>query len=599
MKNLQNRAIFVCVFLVTILSVYSARLIQIQVVDHETYAARANAKHIVKKPVYAQRGRIVDINHEILADNVAVKTVYADASHILVSDKDEDGRDLARVKKISEIVARHLNEPIEEIERKILTRRLYSVLKHGVDEIAAHALQSELRENGLRGIYFNEDFRRVYPNGNMLCHVLGWLDHEKKGLTGIEKSMEGFLRQRDGYRFTERDRTGKEIVVYRGYERPAHEGYTVQTTVNLGLQAIVEEELQEACEKLKPEGATIIMMNPHTGGIMAMASWPMFDNNDANNAPSEVTKNHAVLAMLEPGSTFKIVAMGAALEEGLVTDQTRIFCEGGRFAYGGKILKDHHPYGSLSVHEIMVKSSNIGVAKLALQMGEQRFHDYVRRFGFGDRTGIDLPGEIPGRVNPPGGADKLAITRVPMGQAIGVTPIQLCTAMSVIANGGNLMMPQVIANIIANDGRVVTQYQPVLVRRVISQESALKVTAALKDVVGKKGTAPLAIVPGFAVAGKTGTAQKAGPKGGYMSGKYIVSFCGFMPADNPAFVVYVLIDDAKPGSTPNYGGTIAAPIFANVARRAARILDLQPDPALLDPTDEGLKQAVNTTPLRD
>ena len=602
MKPIQKRAILVCILLVTVLSVYSARLIQIQVVDHEMYAARANAKHIVKKPVYAQRGRIIDINHEILATNTAVKTVYADASHILLTETgkiDDADRKKNRVAKISEIVGRHLGIPIEEIEKKILTERRYIVLKHGVDELVAHALQGELRENQLRGIYFNEDFRRIYPNGDMLCHVLGWLDHEKNGLAGIEKSMDEFLRQRDGYRFTERDRTGREIVVYRGYERPAQEGLTVQTTVNLALQAVVEEELKAACEKFKPEGATIIMMNPHTGAIMAMASWPVFDNNDANNAPSEVTRNHAVLDMLEPGSTFKIVAVGAAIEEGLVTDETKIFCEGGRFFYGGRILRDHHPYGSLSVHEILVKSSNIGVAKLALQMGEQRFHDYVRRFGFGDRTGIDLPGEIPGRVNAPGGADKLAITRIPMGQAIGVTPIQLCTSMSVIANGGNLMMPQVVASIIASDGRIVSKYKPVLVRNVISRETALKVTAALKDVVGKKGTAPLAMVPGFAVAGKTGTAQKAGARGGYMAEKYIVSFCGFLPADDPAFVIYVLIDDAKPGAIPNYGGTIAAPIFANVARKAARILDLKPDPALLDPMEEGLKQASNTKPIRD
>ncbi|HEX8373051.1 MAG TPA: penicillin-binding protein 2 [Chthoniobacterales bacterium] len=600
MKSCQTRALIVCIGFVAIFSGYSARLIYLQVNQHDDYAALAHAKHIVKKPVYAQRGRIVDANHEVLADNTSVQTVYADASHILNSNPSKSEKSQARAAEIAALVAEHLDLSVEEVTAKIQTNRRFIVLKKEVDQLAAHALQSELNKRGLRGIYFIEDFKRVYPNGDMLCHVLGYLDHEHRGLSGIEKSMDTYLQQHDGYRFTERDRTGREILLYRGQERPAQDGFTVQTTINLGIQAIVESELKAACEKYKPKGATIIVMKPQTGAIMAMASWPMFDNNDANNAPPEVTKNHAILDMVEPGSTFKIVATAAAFEEGIVNDHTRIYCEAGRFHYGGRVLRDHHPYGDMTVHDILMKSSNVGVAKLALQLGEQRFYDYVRRFGFGDRTGIDLPGEISGQVNPPFNGDKVAITRVPMGHAVCVTPIQLTSAMAAIANGGMLMMPQVVSKITAKDGHVVSKFEPVAVRRVVSEATTKRIVASLADVVTKKGTAELAGVEGFRVAGKTGTAQKVNPTGGgYLAGKYIVSFCGFMPAEDPAFVAYVLLDDANTVPNGNYGGLVAAPIFSKVAQRVARLLDLHPDPALLAAAKDDLKKVSNTRGVRE
>ncbi len=600
MKNCRSRAIIVCIGLVVLFSGFSARLIHLQVNQHDEYAALADAKHIVKKPVYAQRGQIVDANYETLAENVSVQTVYADASHILNPEPVKTPKALAQAAETARIVAKALGLSEEEVNAKILTERRFIILKKEVDQLTASALQAELNKKNLRGIYFIEDFKRVYPNGDMLCHVLGYLDHDHNGISGIEKSMDTYLQQHDGYRFTERDRTGREIVLYRGQERPAQDGYTVQTTINLGLQAIAESELKAACAKYKPKGATIIIMKPQTGAVLAMASWPMFDNNDANNAPPEVTKNHAVLDMVEPGSTFKIVATSAAFEEGIVNDDTRIYCEAGHFSYAGRVLRDHHPYGELTVHEILMKSSNVGVAKLALQLGEQRFYDYVRRFGFGDRTGIDLPGEISGKVNPPFNGDKVAITRVPMGQAVCVTPIQLCSAMSTIANGGMLMMPQVVSKITAKDGHVVSQFDPVPVRRVISQATSKRIVDALKDVVSKNGTAELAAVEGFRVAGKTGTAQKVNPTGGgYLSGKYVVSFCGFMPADNPAFVAYVLLDDAVTVSNGNYGGLVAAPVFANLAKKVARLLDLQPDPALLNAQKQDLKKTSYTADFRD
>ncbi len=287
--------------------------------------------------------------------------------------------------------------------------------------------------------------------------------------------------------------------------------------------------------------------------------------------------------MVEPGSTFKIVTTAGALAQKLVTPETGIYCENGRFKYGGKTLHDHHPYGELSVKDILVKSSNIGVAKLGIQLGDQKLYEYVRRFGFGERTGVLMPGEIGGVVHPPHRWSKISITHVPMGHEVGATPLQITTAMCAIANGGRLMMPQIIHDVTDPEGNVVQAFPPVEVRRVIPEKTSAQLRSALAEVVSKRGTAQLAHVPGFKVAGKTGTAQKIGANGTYEHGKYVVSFLGFMPAENPEFVCLVMMDDATAKNELNYGGTLAAPIFARIAEKAARHLDLEPTEEIPDP----------------
>jgi cell division protein FtsI/penicillin-binding protein 2 len=284
------------------------------------------------------------------------------------------------------------------------------------------------------------------------------------------------------------------------------------------------------------------------------------------------------MSMVEPGSTFKIVPTGAALTEKLVTPETSIFCENGRYAFGGRTLNDHHPYGNLTISQIIVKSSNIGVAKMAIQLGDQRLHSYIRRFGFGERTGINLPGEIRGVVHPPHLWSKVSIVQLPMGHGVGVTPLQVVAATAVIANGGKLMVPQIIHDVADEHGTTVTSFPPVEVRRVIPESVAAQVRDMMIEVTGKKGTARLAAVPGFKVAGKTGTAQKVSPSGGYERGKYIVSFAGFMPAEKPEFVALVMFDEANTVPGGNYGGMVAAPVFSRIAERAARYLNLEPSP---------------------
>ena len=298
--------------------------------------------------------------------------------------------------------------------------------------------------------------------------------------------------------------------------------------------------------------------------------------------PEENKKNRAIIDMVEPGSTFKIATVGAALTEKLVKPETVIFCENGRFYYGGKALKDHHPYGNLSVTDIVVKSSNIGVAKLAIQMGDDRLHEYVRRFGFGEKTGIELPGEIGGLVHPPHKWSKISITRIPMGHEVCVTPLQIASAYAAVANGGVLMKPRIVESVVGDNNEVLAKSNAVRLREVISREAAEHLKDAMVKVVAPGGTAMRAKVDFYRVAGKTGTAQRVDPKGGYTPGKYVVSFAGFFPADNPEIAAVVILDDAHTVAGGNYGGLVAAPIFAKIATKAARYLDLPPtaEPAL-------------------
>jgi cell division protein FtsI/penicillin-binding protein 2 len=338
----------------------------------------------------------------------------------------------------------------------------------------------------------------------------------------------------------------------------------------MGLQAIVEHEIDAAYKELRPVSATAILADPATGEILAMACRPNFDPNKFNEAKPEQMRNRAITDMYEPGSTFKIVVAASALNDKIVDEKSRIYCENGLFQYGGKTIKDHHKAGDMSVAEILQYSSNIGSAKMSLRMKDADYYGYVRRFGFGEKTGIPLHGEITGLVQPPHRWDMLTKTRMAYGQSVAVTPIQMVMGMSVIANGGKLMKPRLVLS--KGEGSAVRETEPV--REVISGKTAEFVSTALEKVVSQQGTAPLARVEGFTVAGKTGTAQKISPRGGYLDGRYIVSFAGFMPAENPRLMGLVIVDDASIGASANYGGLVAAPVFSKICGRAARYLDL-------------------------
>jgi cell division protein FtsI (penicillin-binding protein 3)/stage V sporulation protein D (sporulation-specific penicillin-binding protein) len=572
------RALIACCALALCFTGFSARLVQLQLAEHEKYAALATAGHGTKEITYGRRGLIMDINQQTMADNEPVRNVIADA--VLTTRPDEAAAVLAAPLGLDET----------ELREKLESGRRYIVLKKGVPEATAMEIQNRLTVRSIRGITFEQDAERIYPNGTLACHVVGYMNSEHAGVQGIEREEDEYLRGHEGFRYTEKDRSGNELVAYRGEERAPRDGYDVRLTLDLNLQNIVETELDAACQEFKPRKAIAILMRPRTGEILAMANRPNFDPNDLLTKPPGYIEEHqadmrncAIADEMEPGSTFKMVTTSAVLNEHLVQPDSVIYCENGAFSYGGRILHDDHPNGDLTVEDILVKSSNIGAAKLALMLGEQRFFGYIRAFGFGERTGVALPGEITGLVNMPNRWTKLSITRIAMGQEVAVTPLQTITAMCAIANGGTLMMPQIVHDITDGKGGVISTFPPVKVRQVISPEEARVEVDALKGVVSQRGTAALAKVSGFTVAGKTGTAEKVAPKGeghGYLPGKYIVSFCGFLPADHPAFACLVMLDDAQTKPDQDYGGMVAAPVFSRIGEKVARYMNLEPQPEL-------------------
>jgi len=563
--NNRSRCVLVCTGFIGLFSIFSFRLIYLQAIKHDEYAGLAAEKHVYKQIIHAERGTILDANSEVLAHNIPVETVVADATH------------LNNRQAIVALVSHELGIPSKELAEKLDNERRYIVIKREVPAATANALREKLRAGNLRGIYFEHDATRIYPNGSMLCHVIGFTDFDHHGIQGVEASMEEYLHGQDGYRFIEHNRAGQEIVPYRGQERAPRDGYQIHLTVDLGLQNIVENEIDAAMAQYFPQKATIILMRPQTGEILAMANRPHFDLNLRSEARPDQMKNRAIIDMMEPGSTFKIVAAAAALNERKVRPDSSIFCENGLWNFGGTALHDHRSFSYLSVREILIKSSNIGAAKLGLSVGEQKFYEYIRRFGFGERTGIELPGEINGLIRSPKSWSKISITRIPMGHEIGVTPLQMTVAMATIANGGKLIMPRIVKSITTSDGKSISSLSPVVLRQVISPETAREIGDALRGVVSDSGTAAAATVPGFTIAGKTGTAQKVDPRGGYEEGKYVVSFAGYLPAEHPEFVGLVVLDDAHTSKPElNYGGLVAGPIFSHLAEKAARYLDLEP-----------------------
>ena len=612
----RNRAYFTCASLAACFTVFSFRLSDLQVTQQDYYAEIAAKQHVNKQRIYARRGMIQDIHGETLAQDDPVRTVGVDATLIEEKDRAEVAALLAGPLGIpeSQIIEKLGRETFSQVAKRNLPSP-YIVLKKEVPESAIEEINKEIGERiaadeaarkaapkgakrpaqnaavKWRGIFSEQTAIRVYPNDQMLCHVIGYTDHTGAGVQGVESTMDGFLHGTEGYRYIERDRMGKEIVPYRGEESEAHDGSNVRLTIDMGLQNIVETEIEAAVKEYRPISATIIMMNPKTGDILALANRPNYNPNAQSGVPEDHRRNRAITDMVEPGSTFKIVTTSAALSEKIVHPDTSIFCENGYFA--AYKLHDHHPYSDLTVHDILVKSSNIGVAKLAIQLGEQKFYEYVRNFGFGEKTCVNLPGEIGGVVYPPHRWSKISITRMPMGQEVGATPLQVATAMCAIANGGHLMMPQIVHDVIDSHGKVVTQYPPREIRRVATQQATDAVRAALIEVVSPKGTAALAQVPGYKAAGKTGTAQKADADHHYDHEKYVVSFVGFMPAEDPAFVTLVLLDEAHAEHGKNYGGQVAGPVFSRIAEKAARYLGLKPTEPLQPLNNVAAREANN------
>ncbi len=593
--SLASRACIACYGFAVAFTGLSTRLIYLAVNRHEHYSTQAKETYRERITTPGRRGSIQDANGEMLARNEPLKTVIADHS-LLVFDKKE-GKNTVRIdqrEKVAAILSGHLGMSTGELLTRLSPERRYIVLKKKITEDIANLIELELEGAKIKGIHFEQDFERIYPAHQLLSHVVGFYGYEEehdkdnkvtggkfRGIEGLERTMESWLAGQDGWRYSEKDGRGRELVSYRAEEREARNGADVRLTVDLTLQQIVEKALEDACKRLRPKHATVIMMRPQTGEILALANRPCFDPNEPGKAQPEQRFNHAVAGIYEPGSTFKAITCAGSIDVGLSTLNRVIFCENGRARFGGKYLHDHHPYGDLTVGQIIEKSSNIGAAYLATQMGADHFHSVIRNFGFGQITGLPLPGESGGILHPVRSWTPVSISRVAMGHEVAATPLQVITATCAIANGGNLMMPQILKDIRDDKGATLAEYKPQIVRaNVVKQQTAKAVTNALIRVTGRKGTASRAHISGFQVAGKTGTAQKI-EDGRYSNNHHVSSFVGFVPAEKPAFCMLVLFDQARVPAHEDTGGTIAAPVFKTIAEQSLAYMGYEPDPALI------------------
>jgi len=402
---------------------------------------------------------------------------------------------------------------------------------------------------------------------------MGFAGMDNTGLEGLELYYNRYLKGGSGWVLFLRDARQKKLDIWEKMVAE-RDGYTLTTTLDEVVQFIAERELEKAYRTYHAKGASIIVMDPHTGAILAMANRPTFDLNSYTSADKDQMRNRSICDLFEPGSVFKIVTAAAALEEKKVNEGDKFFCENGAYRVASHTLHDHRPHGWLTFREVIEQSSNIGTTKVAQVLGADIVYRYTKLFGFGSKTGIDLPGEISGMAKEPRFWSKISIAAIPIGQEIGVTALQLASAISVIANGGQLMKPYVVSEVKDKHGESIKKFSPTLIRKVISVETSLRLSSILTGVI-ENGTAKTARLKDYSAAGKTGTAQKLEADGTYSHSKFIASFIGFAPVEDPAIVIVVILDEPRPYY---FGGVVAAPVFKNVATDVLKYLKISKSP---------------------
>lgn len=551
--KIKSGLIFLVFLGMMIILIY--RLFSIQVLGYSKLAYKAKDMHTINIKIEPKRGKLFDRNKNVLAMSVPMPSVYADPS--LVKEP------LVTAGKLAEI----LNLDSKFLYGRLSRKKRFVWLKRKItieDKERISALK-------IKGIDFIEEPTRFYPKGELAVHILGFVNMDNKGMDGVELKFDKYLKGKPGLRITEKDAVGREVVTWRDKDVPPVDGYGIVLTIDEVIQYIVEEELDNALKSYNPKSAIVIVMDPDSGEILALANRPNFDPNKYNRARQDTMRNRAVTDCFEPGSVFKMFVAGAALNEKLFGLKDNIFCENGAYAVPGGVLHDHRPHGTLTFQQVIEKSSNIGMAKIGQKMGKEKVYRYLRDFGFGKPTNILLPGEIAGLLHPTNRWSRMSVTRVPMGHEVATTAIQLTTAVCSIANGGKLMKPLIVKRIVDSKNRVVEEFKPEVVRDVISPFAGDRLKIALQGVVSPRGTARRASLKEFSVAGKTGTAQKLNPDGTYSHTDFIGSFVGFVPADKPRVVISVILDTPRP---VYYGGVTAAPVFKNIAEKVLGYLNV-------------------------
>ncbi|RMG16121.1 MAG: PASTA domain-containing protein [Deltaproteobacteria bacterium] len=531
------------------------RAADLQIVQQGRFREMSREQALRRLVLTPPRGRIVDRKGEALAVSVEVDSIRADPSKI--RDVPGTARRLAAV----------LHIDAARLERRLRRGRYFAWVKRRVSPEEARAV----RALGLPGIGFTREPRRFYPHRELAAQVLGFAGIDGVGLEGLELALDSALRGTPRLATALRDARGNHLLADPEGADPADlAGGSAELTLDRTLQWIAERALAEGATKAGAKGATAVVLDPHSGEILAMANHPTYNPNQPGRSTKAARRNRAVTDIYEPGSVFKVFTIAAALETGAVAPTERFDCEGGAMRIGGHTIHDSRPHGVLSVTEILKVSSNIGAAKIARRLGKEGLVEALAAFGFGRRTGSGLPGEQPGILRPASSLSEVGLATVSYGQGVSATALQVATALSAIANGGRLMRPFVVARVRNGQGEVIEETRPKQVRRILSPGTARQVARMMEAVVAPGGTGTRARVPGYRVAGKTGTSEKVDPlTRTYSPDKRVASFAGFVPADTPRLVIVVVVDEPQ---GVKYGGVVAAPIFARIAEESLRYL---------------------------
>jgi cell division protein FtsI (penicillin-binding protein 3) len=532
-----------------------ARLYFLQVVYHQKLSSRADSQICEEIRFSPRRGDICDRNGRKLAANVEVDSLYG------VPFKVEDPAGTAQA--LSRITGGERNHFLRQLKKDSsfvwLQRRL------------SPAKVSRIRELDIAGLGFIKENRRYYPQRDLAAQIVGLAGIDNQGLEGVELAFDGYLQREAVYLAVEKDARGKDIILSGLPEDILSEGVSVRLTLDETVQFMAQEELARGVKEAGAKGGSIVVMDPGNGEILAMANLPYFNPNEFHQYGPSYFRNRAISDLVEPGSIMKPVLLAAALEEGAVNLDTLFFCENGAMSFMGRTLHDVHPNGYLDAAGVIRESSNIGATKMALKLGPKRYSEYLKKFGFGQKSGVNIPGESPGMLRPLSQWSGLSISALAIGQELSVTPLQMAAAFSALVNGGDLYRPLAAREIVDASGRVVKNFPPTKVRRVMSTETSRKVRGVMVQVV-ENGTGVAAAVEGYKVGGKTGTAQKYDRASrSYSNDKYLAAFAGFAPAEEPRLVVIVMIDEPE---VSIWGGSVAAPVFRRVVSRALRYLNV-------------------------
>jgi cell division protein FtsI (penicillin-binding protein 3) len=555
-SNYRRKVDAVFLFFLLFLIFCTVRLIFIQIFNASYLDSIAKKQHNLFLELEPLRGTIYDSNLKSLAVNIPLDSLYAAPNEMCDKDKEAIMRQLPAI----------LN-----LDQSYLKERLYR--KKSFIWLARKITPGQsrlIKRLNIKGLAFIKESKRTYPNSYLASHIIGLAGLDNVGLEGLEAYYDKYLKGEAGWAVFLRDARQKKLDLWERMAVPK-DGYNIILTIDEVIQYIAERELDKAFKTYHAKGASIIVMDPYTGAILALANRPTFDLNAYTNSDKDVLRNRAICDLFEPGSVFKIVTASAAIEEKKVSEEDRFFCENGSYRVGPHILHDHKPHGWLTFCQVIEESSNIGTTKVAQILGSDALFKYIKLFGFGSKLGIDLPGEIPGMVKEPRLWSKTSIGAVPIGQEVGVTALQLVTAISVIANGGQLVKPYIVQEIRDKYGETIKSYPTVIIHQAISLDTALRIKKILTGVV-EEGTGKMAKTENITSAGKTGTAQKLEPNGTYSHNKFIASFIGFAPAEEPTIAIAVIVDDPHP---VYFGGVVAAPVFKNVVSDTIRYLKLK------------------------